>query len=81
MKYSTVGKYQVLLKFLQYKSVRASRGTQDLLKYSAVQIRRMERLSCIKTGTPIFDLQVSATRCARAALADQAHGTPLVHKK
>ena len=28
----------------------------------------------------IFDLQVPATRCARAALAVQAHGTPLVHK-
>ena len=30
--------------------------------------------------TVVFDLQVSATRCARAALAVQAHGAPLVHK-
>ena len=42
----------------------------------------MERHSCILVlaGTPIFGVQVSATRCARAVLAAQAHGTPLVHK-
>ena len=28
----------------------------------------------------IFDMQVSLSRCARAALSVQAHGTPLAHK-
>ena len=29
----------------------------------------------------IVDQQVSSTRCARATLAVQAHGTPLAHRK
>ena len=45
--------------------------------------RRMERHSRINvelTGTPIYGVQVSPIHCARAALAVQAHGTPLAHK-
>ena len=45
---------------------------------------RVERHSCINvelTGTPLYGVQVSAIRCARAALTVQAHGTTLVHNK
>ena len=44
-------------------------------------MERHSRINVELTGTPIYGVQVSAIRCARAALTVQAHGMPLAHKR
>ena len=53
----------------------------NFLEIISSKMHPIKKHNIALTGMPTFDQQVSASCCAQAALAVQAQGTPLAHKK